>query len=167
MKQVRQIVAPIDLMGSSGDALDYAASLSRELGAPLKLLYALSLPPYVSPEMVVPSGDMPMQNLVEFARLRADREMAELVTELGKQEGLAVEGHVVTGPPADVILEFIETHQPDLTVMGTHGRTGLSHLLLGSVAEKVVRRSSRPVLVVPDSGAAATSEPEQLAEGNP
>ncbi|MFC7176788.1 universal stress protein [Halosegnis marinus] len=63
-------------------------------------------------------------------------------------DGVAVEEHLAEGIPEDVILDRVGEHAIDLVVMGTHGRTGLDHYLIGSVTEDVVRKSSAPVLTV-------------------
>ena len=69
--------------------------------------------------------------------------------------GLEASGRLLPGDPISAILEELKETKPDLVVVGTHGRTGLSHLLMGSVAEKLVRLASVPVVTVPDEVAQA------------
>ena len=76
------------------------------------------------------------------------REAVRDVEVAGTQAGLTVVTEVVEGNPHEEILEFVAEHDIDMVVMGTHGRTGLDRALMGSVAERVVRRSPVPVLTV-------------------
>lgn len=75
----------------------------------------------------------------------------ELVTEakkFGNRRGIALTTAIETGPPDRVIVDYVDKHNIDQIVIGSHGRSGISRVLLGSVAEKVVRRSSVPVTIV-------------------
>jgi len=67
--------------------------------------------------------------------------------------GTKLVGHLLTGDPASALLHELKREKRDMVVVGTHGRTGLAHVLLGSVAEKLVRLSAVPVLTVPDDAA--------------
>ena len=95
--------------------------------------------------------ESPASGLSAEAWTRAERERADHAIErtvAALPEDLAVETAVVEGVPRSEILAYIEDAGMDLVVMGTHGRTGLDHYLIGSVAEKVVRRSPVPVVTV-------------------
>jgi nucleotide-binding universal stress UspA family protein len=88
-----------------------------------------------------------------------DASMAELErysSEL-RELGVEVSARVEIGDPVETILAVVEEVQPVMIVMGTHGRTGLAHLLMGSIAEKVMRRADRPVLTVPAKHAKETA----------
>jgi nucleotide-binding universal stress UspA family protein len=76
------------------------------------------------------------------------RETADAAAALAADRGVAVDTAVATGRPAAVILDYAEAHDVDHIVMGSHGRSGASRLLLGSVAERVVRESPVPVTIV-------------------
>jgi nucleotide-binding universal stress UspA family protein len=134
-------LVPHDFSDDAQAALDTAVELARRLGAQLHLLHAYQQPVDVlSPYGVsVPANLGPELRAAALARLR---QIAEPFAEL-RTEVLAVEG-----PPASVIAEQAEALGADLVVMGTHGRTGLRHLLLGSVAERTVRSAPCPVLTV-------------------
>ena len=92
-----------------------------------------------------PEGDR--KTLVDFAEGQAKDEMKTLLDEV-KSSGVAVQTRFTPGHPRDAILEAAEQGGYGLIVMGTHGRRGLSHLFIGSVAEQVVRRASCPVLTI-------------------
>ena len=93
-----------------------------------------------------PTGGLSMEVWKEAEAERADRAIETTVAALS--EPLAVETAVVEGVPKTAILDYIDEAGMDMVVMGTHGRTGLDHYLIGSVAEKVVRRSPVPVVTV-------------------
>ena len=76
------------------------------------------------------------------------REATDHVVEAGRERGVDVTAHFRAGQPHKVIADFAEDQDVDLVVMGSHGRSGLSRVVLGSVAEKVLRRTRLPVLVV-------------------
>jgi nucleotide-binding universal stress UspA family protein len=67
-------------------------------------------------------------------------------------EGVEVETYVELGKTRDVIINFAKEFKVDLIVMSTHGRTGLSHLMIGSVTEDIIRRSTIPTLIIPNTG---------------
>ncbi len=128
-------------------ALLRAAELAKAFDANIDVLHVWEAPAFVAPEaMVGVSGGT--QTLAELARDHADTAMKEFVA-AAEQDGIKVGTTIVKqGDPARVIVDTADSGNYDLVALGTHGRTGLSHLLLGSVAEKVVRRSRRPVLSV-------------------
>jgi nucleotide-binding universal stress UspA family protein len=147
MQEVKRILVPVDFSGCSRLALSRATELAKAFGATIDVLHVWEAPAFVAPEaMVGVSGGT--QTLADLARDHADTAMQEFVAS-AKTEGVPVgETFIKQGDPAKVIVETAENGNYDLIALGTHGRTGLSHLLLGSVAEKVVRRSRRPVLSV-------------------
>jgi len=142
--KVRRILAPVDFSDISENALSYATGLADELGAKVVLLYAIEPMVFVgspiSPEINVPP-------LLEDQRKVARQSLDKLMARLSRR-GVPVAGVIKTGTPFQVILDVADAKKCDFIVMGTHGRGGLSHLLLGSVAERVVRLSPRPVLTV-------------------
>ncbi|MDS0260773.1 universal stress protein [Haloarcula sp. S1CR25-12] len=95
--------------------------------------------------------ESPTSGLSAEAWKEAERERAEHAVETtlaALSQSLPVETAVVDGVPKTAILDYVESEGMDMVVMGTHGRTGLDHYLIGSVAEKVVRRSPVPVVTV-------------------
>ncbi len=147
MTPVKRILVAVDFSECSRYALKRADELAKALDAKLELLHVWQAPVFVSPEAMV--GATPRgQTLAQLVQQQAEKSMASFVKE-AEDAGIRVESaRVVDGDPAHTIVSEAERGQHDLIAIGTHGRTGFSHLLLGSVAEKVVRRSSRPVMSV-------------------
>jgi universal stress protein A len=141
LARFQTFLVPHDFSEDAEAALDAAIELARRLGAELHLLHAYQQPVDVlSPYGVaVPANIGPELRAAALARLR---KIAEPIS------GLRCEAHAVEGPAAIVIAEQAQALGADLVVMGTHGRTGLRHLLLGSVAERTVRAAHCPVLTV-------------------
>ncbi len=140
----KKICCPVDFSEPSRVALRVAASLARRYGAELAIFHAYPVPGYTLPEgSVVPSTHM----LQELAN-ETDTHLAEWKREaedLGVPRVVTAQG---VGEPAAEIVDYARESGMDLLVIGTHGRTGLSHAILGSVAERVVRHASCPVLTI-------------------
>ena len=137
---IQRILFPTDFSAFSEKALPFAASLCREFSATLALLHATEIPvvlPEFMPDSVMAIGP----EMEVMARQTLDR-MKE------SMEGVTVEGISVTGVPHREICRYAEDHHVDLIIMPTHGRSGLGHVLFGSVAEKVVRLARCPVLTI-------------------
>lgn len=147
MFEMNKILVPVDFSACSKTALDYAANLARRFGATLHLLHVWEPPRYIIPEVLVQVPGEASQTLADFARSEAGKEMETFLTGLQDEE-FEVKGRLESGDPTDCILRLAADEDYSLIVMATHGRTGLSHLFLGSVAEKVVRRAACPVLTI-------------------
>jgi len=132
----RRIVVPTDFSVCSMHALRYAERLARRYGAEVVLVH-------VDPTLLVSS------DVLVSRRTALRKELEDVVALLGT-DGVRTRAELRAGAPADEILSAAEREGADLIVMGTRGRTGLAHALLGSVAENVVRRASCPVLTVRD-----------------
>jgi nucleotide-binding universal stress UspA family protein len=154
MLPIRTVLHPTDFSEHSDHAFRFACSVARDYGARLVLVHVVP-PPLVHGEVV--------------ARRQPDGYHEQLARELDRLQPrdpeTPVERLLKDGDPAAVILRVAEEVPCDLIVMGTHGRTGLGRLLMGSVAEQVVRRAPCPVLTVklprreaPPSGAAETAK---------
>lgn len=145
----RKILCPVDFSAGSRQALETAAQLAKEAGAALVLVHAWQPTQWAAAEVQLAAGvvqDMLDTEHAELARWR------ELASDL---RGGPVEVQFLTGAPWDQIVAAARADRTiDLVVMGTHGRTGLKHVLLGSVAEKVVRHAPCAVLVVREPEAA-------------
>jgi nucleotide-binding universal stress UspA family protein/predicted phosphoribosyltransferase len=135
-----RILVPTDFSAASDRALGLATTLAPALGATVSLFHAYELPDYAY--WAVRPVD------VEALRREAEREMEAAALGL-RALGCCGEAHVVRAPAWQGILDHIETERPDLVIMGTHGRRGLSRAVVGSVAERVVQLSPVPVMVVP------------------
>jgi nucleotide-binding universal stress UspA family protein len=94
-----------------------------------------------------------MQDVKSAATVYIDK-----VTEVLKRAGLPATGVIVTGPAADSIMKYAEENKVDLIIMSTHGRSGISRWFMGSVADKIVRHSSIPVLTVAPPGCKRVAE---------
>jgi nucleotide-binding universal stress UspA family protein len=142
---VHQILAPTDFSESSKQAIAYAWGWAQTFRAKLLLLHVVALPTY-APQPDETTADLITALLDELKR-EANVQMAQLLPEAGATN-VDVTRRVVVGVPYETILETVGAESVDLIVMATHGRTGLRHLLMGSVAERVVRLAPCPVLTV-------------------
>ena len=140
--QLKQILIPIDFSDYSDQALRWGVSLAQKYGAQLLLLHVI---PEVLEE--VSARESAGEQLVIDLTAEVEAQLHEIARQ-GLKEGVAVDVRVADGEPADAILRMARQEKVDLIVMGTHGRTGLSHLLLGSTAEAVVRAAACPVFTV-------------------
>lgn len=135
----RRILVPTDGSAGARAAFDHAVALAGLADAAVHVVHA------VDPTLV--PAEVGVEEVVD-ALSEAGRDLvAELAAEAADR-GHVVETAVVRGSPAEAVCRYADEHDVDLVVMGTHGRTGLSRWLLGSVTERVVRRSPVPVLTV-------------------
>lgn len=141
MKTFKHILVPTDFEACSAHALDVAVGLAGSLDAKLTLLHVWEIPIYPYMDFMLNS------EMIASVEDRAAKRLAAALEEVQKLVPGA-DSKLKTGLPWSGILEAIGEVKPDLVVMGTHGRRGVSHLMLGSVAEKVVRLSPAPVLTV-------------------
>jgi nucleotide-binding universal stress UspA family protein len=137
-----RILVPTDFSEPAGRAVDLAVDLARQRGSTITLMHVYELPVY-------PFGDGAPSD-VDFVSPVRDAARKELdgVAAAVERRGVDVRTELLCGVAWDEILRVAELMHPDLLVMGTHGRTGLARLVLGSVTEKVVRMSTAPVLTV-------------------
>jgi len=146
----QHFLVPIDFSAYSDQALTYAITLATQLRARLTLLHVLHELSMVMGDMASALPDTYLQELEAEAR-------RGLEERLKRVHAAGLQGDIVTvhGVPFQSIIDTAHDQKVDLIVMGTHGRTGLPHALVGSVAEKVVRLAPCPVLVT--RGAASTA----------
>jgi nucleotide-binding universal stress UspA family protein len=149
---VRRILVPIDFSEPSQNALDHAKELAMTYGAEIHLLHVVE-------EVALPGayGMEPISFVVPEIIQSTETALADMVKEEVGYEHVRVES--VAGYPATTILDYIDEHDIDLVAIATHGRTGLDRLLLGSVAEKVVRRAACPVFTVKAYGKSLVEAP--------
>lgn len=144
MKSIENILVPVDFSVHSTLALEYAVDLARRYEAALEIVYV-----YQSVTLALPEGYVlvtPDQLAEILTRFQAQLEAA-------KQSAIAggapnVRSALLQGDPAREILQYAEERKHDLIVMGTHGRAGITRIVLGSVAANVLRAASCPVLTV-------------------
>jgi universal stress protein A len=142
--EIRQILAPTDFSEFSKQAICDAFELAQTFGAKLLIIHVVELPAYPVEGFVPPSIGT---TLLEDLERQASLELAQVHPETPDAK-VEVMRQVVVGTPYRKIVEVAEAEHVDLIVMATHGRTGLSHLVMGSVAERVVRMAPCPVLTM-------------------
>ena len=150
-----RILVPTDFSEPSEAALEYARAVATRFGASLHLLHVVD-DPYraaYATEAYIPEVEGLRDELIADA-------IGKLKERLRSPDvgSLHATTHAVIGIPAWSIVEYAGMHDIDLIVMGTHGRAGMSHLLMGSVAEQVVRTALCPVLTVRQTPAAARTK---------
>ncbi len=143
--QIQTILVPTDFSGSSIEALDYAVAFGRQFGARLVLFHSFSVPELITTD---PYGPHNIHPTAEQGRSAAEDQMREFVKGLDFG-GVELETQITMGRAAEEICAYAKKQKVDLIVTSTHGRTGLMHVLIGSVAEHVVRHAPSPVLVLP------------------
>ena len=141
--RIRHILVPTDFSDGSTRAFETAVDMARDSGAQLTLFHVHHVPANVFPDVILPlSPDL----------VRDIEHSVDLVLEKWREQalgaGVATDMRTAIGNTADEICAAADAVGADLIVIGTHGRGGLSHALLGSVAEKVVRKAPCPVLTV-------------------
>ena len=142
--QFRHILAPTDFSEYSKQAVASALELAKKFGAKLSILHVVELPPYPVEGYVPPSLTA---TFLEDLERQASQELAQVVPE-AESAGVEVARLVAVGSPYRKIIDMAEAEQVDLIVMATAGRTGFSRLVMGSIAERVVRTASCPVLTI-------------------
>jgi nucleotide-binding universal stress UspA family protein len=145
----RKILAPVDFSECSMQGLAFARGLAKHFKSKITLLNSVHFPYYIASDEYA-RYDLP--RLLQQAEIFARSQMRDLF-EKTDWSGLEVETSLQTGHPGQQICEQARDSDVDLIVISTHGSTGLTHLLLGSVAEYVVRHAHCPVLVVPTRSA--------------
>lgn len=134
---IQHILVPMDFSPDAEQALEHAVALAQQFQARITLLHAIYLP--VSTEVSLTAYFSEMEASAQRGMETYQKRVADA--------GLPVETLVLVGVPFRMIIETAADKDADLIVMGTHGRTGVQHLMLGSVAERVVRLAPCPVLV--------------------
>jgi nucleotide-binding universal stress UspA family protein len=150
MGEFKKVLCPVDLSADAGSVAEEAASLARSLGAELVLVHVMAEPafaigdPLLSP---VESVGYTLPPLAEEYRVEMDRRLHRLGDRV-RTQSLNVSTRLVRGSTHEAIVTTADAEHADLIVMSTHGRTGLQHLLLGSVTERVVRTAKVPVMTL-------------------
>ena len=148
---IKRILVPLDFSDDSLKALTYARQFGRPFGAELVLLYVVEPIYYATPaDMYATSANVAM--LIDEQRRAGTQQLKRIGADLQKA-GQRFRTLLKTGSAAQSIVDTAKTVKADMIIMATHGRTGLAHMFVGSVAEKVVRTAACAVLTV--RGAAA------------
>lgn len=144
MQNIQQITVPVDFHQHTEDLVDYAVGLAGKLGAQLTFLHVAER----IAEMAITADVYP----ASFAALNDElfahaRKKMEAMVEKNKGACPGCTGVVLQGEVADGIVDYVKGKESDLIIMGTHGAQGIEKIMLGSVAERVLKRASCPILV--------------------
>jgi nucleotide-binding universal stress UspA family protein len=142
---IKKILVPVDFSDCSSAALEYALRLASDSGAQLYIVHVDELLDVTIPAIPPIEGGYVCESLWDERRQHVRDRLAKVVP---SSANVAYEYRCLMGAPAYEILKFADRERIDLIVMGSHGKTGVSRLLTGSVAEKVMRRSNCPVLIL-------------------
>jgi nucleotide-binding universal stress UspA family protein len=144
MVPIRRILFPTDFSEPADHAWPFALHFAQEFGAEIHLLHVVAPPPRM---MEAYAGNFDPAKFAEVLTAEANASLDRFVQE-AKVRNIPSQSEVRVGVDFHEIVDYARSHQIDLIVMATHGRTGLAHALVGSVAEKVVRKAPCPVLTV-------------------
>ena len=142
--QLRTILVPTDFSQAAEKALTWALEMAARWDARVVLLHAL--PPWEDPVRMKEAG-VSIAGFEASLRTDAESQAQKLLAKIDQQE-VTIQICILVGLPHTMICQVAQQEQADLIVMGSHGRTGLAHVLLGSVAENAMRYAPCPVLVV-------------------
>jgi nucleotide-binding universal stress UspA family protein len=149
MIAIRKILVPTDFSDCAAVAIRYAKELAEKLGSRIHLLHIVPDMAVVLPEAIVPAPIQP-PDLEEIQKNTNDG-LKKVIDQFDLHD-LQPTIETALGSPADEIIEAAKRNQADLIVCATHGRSGLAHFFLGSVAERVIRHAPCPVLTVREPG---------------
>jgi nucleotide-binding universal stress UspA family protein len=156
---IRKILLPTDFSPCSERAIEYSAALAKRLGTSVHLIHTLDGPTVARGLWDPAVHDARRRDRAYHAAKGRLAEVAQRLLPLAT----AVSAEVREGDAAEEIIKAAVDYGCDLVVMATHGRTGLPHLVMGSVAEAVIREAPCPVLTVRQSGAARVSSARRVA----
>lgn len=143
---ITRILVPVDFSAHSEKAVRYATTIASRFGARVSLLHVVE-DPFVTgawpAEAFLPNMPELLDDLIKAAHAQIAESRVRVAT-----QGVIAATTVITGQPALAIVDEATAGNFDLIVMGTHGRTGLSHAFLGSIAERVMQKAPCPVLTV-------------------
>ncbi len=143
-EEFKSILVPVDFSDHCDEATSHAAWFAKQTQGKVHMVHVIANP---ADDLYAPA-EAPYWRMVEHAEAKA-REMMDANASRCLPQGCSWETHVAVGDPYEHIMKVVRALQPDLIVMSTRGRTGIAHLVMGSVAEKVVRHSPCPVFIVP------------------
>lgn len=144
MKTIKKILYATDFSESADDAADYALTLAKLAGASVHVLHVIGELMDNRKSQIQPEAFAMLEKNVEVQTVKEMEDFCQ--SRFGAQ--IPYTSEVVIGTPFQQIIEKAKAFGADLIVMGTHGRTGIEHVIVGSTAERVVRRSKIPVLTV-------------------
>ena len=144
MSAISNILFPVDLTESSEKLVPHVVTMVDKFDAQLHVLFVVRIFQYFTNIYVPnPSIDLFETELVEGGRKKMDEFVRTHFSQF-----TAVKSEVILGDPSDAIISYVNNNTIDMTIMGTHGRKGLDRVIFGSVAERVIKFASVPVLVI-------------------
>lgn len=145
MFNLKNIIVPTDFSKLSYSAFEYARDLAEMMGATIHLIHVLEKnPPFVSKR----DTDISEEELMKSIKEKTQRQLNEIADEIKEESPIKIVEILRQGVDYEEIIRYSKEVHGDMIVIATHGRTGIFHTLLGSVAEKVIRYSKCPVLVI-------------------
>jgi nucleotide-binding universal stress UspA family protein len=145
--QINQILVPTDFSENAAHALSYAVDLAKQCSATLHLLHTPVIPTYLLMDLSYSPGPEAVTRILNDSQDALD-EQAKTVAAAGIKHFTAIR----EGTVHEVIRDYAKEHDVDLVIVGTHGRTGVSKLMYGSVTERVIKTVHTPIIVVPPEG---------------
>lgn len=143
----KNVLCPVDFSEFAGDIVTYAYDIAKKYGAQLHMLHVIPNLTYFTPyeSFLTPENLVAIEKSIQG---EVDKDFKKLL----KNVDIDVKKVVKTGVAFVEIIDYVKTESIDLIVMGTHGRSAIEHILIGSVAEKVVRKSPCPVMTIRPKG---------------
>jgi universal stress protein A len=138
-----RILVPVDFSDYSEQILDVAVEIGQKFGSEIHLLHVIPSIDYLTPY----ESFLAVDNLANLQK-QIEQEVEQDMERVSQRLPMATARAIRSGIAFSEIIDYVRSHDIGLVVMGTHGRSALEHILMGSVAEKVVRRSPCPVLTV-------------------
>jgi nucleotide-binding universal stress UspA family protein len=154
--ELRRILCPVDFSEASRHALEHALVLAKWYEAPITALHVIYAPRFQPPILMAGVVDPRAAAPPDYNEREKD---LQALLEPARQLGIEIEAVVEPGLAASRILEYALSRQADLIVMGTHGLSGFERFMLGSVAEKVIRKAACAVLTVPPAAMTRATVP--------
>ncbi len=145
--QIKQILVPTDFSENAQHAVDYACELAKKCSAKLHLLHTPVVPTYLLMDLSYSPGPEAVTRILNDAQDALDRQAKGLAG-----SGIELFTAIREGTIHEVIRDYAKEHDVDLVVVGTHGRTGVSKLMYGSVTERVIKTVHTPIIVIPPEG---------------
>ena len=144
MSAIENILFPVDLTESAEKLVPHVAIMVEKFDAQLHILFVVRIFQYFTNSYVPnPSIDLFETELVEGGRKKMDEFVKTHFSHID-----SVKSEVILGDPSDAIISYVNNNNIDMTIMGTHGRKGIDRVIFGSVAERVIKFASVPVLVI-------------------
>jgi len=141
MKEIRQVVVPVDFHQHTSDLAEFATNIAGKLGGKVTFVHVIELIEYHQDLSIISANEVTGE-----LKAQAEKKMNSLINTC-EAASPGCTGKILLGDIADTIVEFAQASEADLIVIGTHGARGVEKILLGSVAERVLKRAHCPTLV--------------------